>query len=100
MLEFFLIMHFMHFSNQGKKDETIVHFICSAGTLIPKYYYVPHDRLEAERKKPGSQRRISSSEGEDGNIFLWGQAVYIISQLLRTSNMSTFNGHSFVQCDP
>ncbi|KAK2190913.1 hypothetical protein NP493_65g06037 [Ridgeia piscesae] len=52
------------------------------GPIVPKYYYVSMDCIEAERAKPGSQKRVASSEGTDGNIFLWGQSVYIISQLL------------------
>lgn len=49
---------------------------------MPKYYYVPNNLADEERKKPGSQIRYASSEGEGDNIFLWGQSVYIISQLL------------------
>ena len=40
------------------------------------------DDIEAERAKPGSQERHPSGEGEGHNFFLWGQSVYIISQLL------------------
>ena len=52
------------------------------GAIMPKYYYVPSDLIEEERRKPGSQIRFASSEGEGDNVFLWGQSVYIISQLL------------------
>jgi len=52
------------------------------GPIVPKYYFVPAEYIEAERANPGSQPRDSSSEGENGNLFLWGQSVYIISQLL------------------
>lgn len=50
--------------------------------LIPKYYYVLREGVEAERLEPGSQMRLPSKEGEPGCLFLWGQALYIISQLL------------------
>jgi len=52
------------------------------GPVIPKYYYVAREDIEAERHSPGSQARIASDEGENGNLFLWGQAVYMVSQLL------------------
>ena len=52
------------------------------GPVVPKYYYVPRDHLQAERADPGSQRKVASGEGSGGNLFLWGQSVYIISQLL------------------
>ena len=50
--------------------------------VVPKYYYIDKNNVEAERANPGSQPRFASSEGEDGSLFLWGQSVYIISQLL------------------
>ncbi|NXW23341.1 KPBB kinase, partial [Circaetus pectoralis] len=50
--------------------------------VVPKYYYVPADFVELEKKNPGSQKRFPSNNGRDGKFFLWGQAVYIISKLL------------------
>ncbi|XP_031977804.1 phosphorylase b kinase regulatory subunit beta isoform X1 [Corvus moneduloides] len=50
--------------------------------VVPKYYYVPADFVELEKKSPGSQRRFPSNNGRDGKLFLWGQAVYIIAKLL------------------
>jgi len=53
------------------------------GPIIPKYYYVSKESMEAEKANPGSQDRVASDEdAETGNIYLWGQSVYIISQLL------------------
>ncbi|XP_068721668.1 phosphorylase b kinase regulatory subunit beta-like isoform X1 [Montipora capricornis] len=52
-----------------------------SGELIPHYFYVPKIYLEAERKKPHSQIRLPSTE-EDGDIFLWGQSLLIIMNLL------------------
>uniref|UniRef100_A0A672V6B8 Phosphorylase b kinase regulatory subunit n=1 Tax=Strigops habroptila TaxID=2489341 RepID=A0A672V6B8_STRHB len=50
--------------------------------VVPKYYYVPADFIELEKKNPGSQKRFPSNSGCDGKFFLWGQAVYIIAKLL------------------
>ncbi|XP_036390620.1 phosphorylase b kinase regulatory subunit beta-like isoform X2 [Megalops cyprinoides] len=50
--------------------------------VIPKYYYVPADFVEAEQKKQGSQKRFPSNSGRDGKLFLWGQALYNIAKLL------------------
>ncbi|NXB98506.1 KPBB kinase, partial [Orthonyx spaldingii] len=50
--------------------------------VVPKYYYVPADFVEMEKKSPGSQRRFPSNNGRDGKLFLWGQAVFIIAKLL------------------
>ncbi|XP_030575205.1 phosphorylase b kinase regulatory subunit beta isoform X2 [Archocentrus centrarchus] len=50
--------------------------------IIPKYYYVPADFVEAEQNKHGSQKRFPSNCGRDGKVFLWGQALYNIAKLL------------------
>ncbi|XP_038123263.1 phosphorylase b kinase regulatory subunit beta isoform X2 [Cyprinodon tularosa] len=50
--------------------------------VIPKYYYVPADFVEAEQNKHGSQKRFPSNSGRDGKMFLWGQALYNIAKLL------------------
>uniref|UniRef100_A0A674NTI8 Phosphorylase b kinase regulatory subunit n=1 Tax=Takifugu rubripes TaxID=31033 RepID=A0A674NTI8_TAKRU len=50
--------------------------------IIPKYYYVPADFVEAEQSKHGSQKRFPSNAGRDGKIFLWGQALYNLAKLL------------------
>ncbi|XP_049327105.1 phosphorylase b kinase regulatory subunit beta isoform X1 [Astyanax mexicanus] len=50
--------------------------------VIPKYYHVPADFVEAEQKKHGSQKRFPSNSGQDGMLFLWGQALYNIAKLL------------------
>ncbi|XP_030620490.1 phosphorylase b kinase regulatory subunit beta isoform X3 [Chanos chanos] len=50
--------------------------------VIPKYYYVPADFVEAEQKKQGSQKRYPSNSGRDGMFFLWGQALFNIAKLL------------------
>lgn len=53
--------------------------------IIPKYYYVPADFVEAEQNKHGSQKRFPSNSGRDGKVFLWGQALYNIAKLLGMS---------------
>ncbi|XP_075934148.1 phosphorylase b kinase regulatory subunit beta isoform X4 [Anarhichas minor] len=50
--------------------------------VIPKYYYVPADFVEAEQNKHGSQKRFPSNSGRDGMVFLCGQALYNIAKLL------------------
>ncbi|KAM9410360.1 phosphorylase b kinase regulatory subunit beta isoform 2-T3 [Pholidichthys leucotaenia] len=50
--------------------------------IIPKYYYVPADFVEAEQNKRGTQKRFPSNSGRDGKVFLWGQALYNIAKLL------------------
>jgi hypothetical protein len=58
------------------------------GLILPKYYYVEKDSLELEKSNPGSQEKVPSNEdGDTGNIYLLGQAVYIISQLLGESDV-------------
>ncbi|KAI8491842.1 hypothetical protein Bbelb_302150 [Branchiostoma belcheri] len=52
------------------------------GVVIPKYYFVSEENVEAERKAPGSQKRVPSDEGTDGKLFLWGQSLYLIACLL------------------
>lgn len=54
--------------------------MCLSGDLIPHYYYVPKIYLEAEKKEPRSQVRLPSDE--HGDLFLWGQSLLLIMQLL------------------
>nr|XP_023673751.1 phosphorylase b kinase regulatory subunit beta isoform X1 [Paramormyrops kingsleyae] len=62
--------------------EAVVFQTYEGHTVIPKYYYVPADFVEAEQKKHGSQKRFPSNSGRDGQLFLWGQALYNIAMLL------------------
>ncbi|KAF2352247.1 Glycoside hydrolase family 15/Phosphorylase b kinase regulatory chain family [Trinorchestia longiramus] len=50
--------------------------------VVPKYYYVPKDYIEMEREKPGTQLRMASNHGSASNLFLLGQSVYVIAELL------------------
>lgn len=58
-------------------------FLCFlADYIVPMYFYVPKEFLEAERAEPGSQPRLPSAEGDVDNLFMMGQALHIISKLL------------------
>lgn len=47
------------------------------------YYYVPSKDIEAERLQPGTVCKFPSNIGSPGDaLFLWAQAMYVISQLL------------------
>ncbi|ODN04689.1 putative phosphorylase b kinase regulatory subunit beta [Orchesella cincta] len=50
--------------------------------IVPMYFFVPKDNIELERQEPGSQFRHVSPEGSASNLFLWGQSMYVIAQLL------------------
>ena len=52
------------------------------GIVVPKYYYVARDYIQAERDNPGGLHRLPTSEGTDDNYFLWGQSVYLVMKLL------------------
>ncbi|XP_067854028.1 phosphorylase b kinase regulatory subunit beta isoform X2 [Heptranchias perlo] len=62
--------------------EPLLHQSYEGFAIVPKYYYVPGDFIELERASPGSLKRYPSNVGRDGNLFLWGQALYIIAKLL------------------
>ncbi|XP_070186518.1 phosphorylase b kinase regulatory subunit beta-like isoform X2 [Littorina saxatilis] len=57
-------------------------FSSDDGQLVPKYYYVPRECVEQERANPGSQTKVASPEGTTAGVFLWGQSLFIIAQLL------------------
>ncbi|TVP61782.1 MAG: glycosyl hydrolase family 15 [Leptolyngbya sp. LCM1.Bin17] len=46
--------------------------------LLPELYYVPEDKLDLERQKPGSQTRLAN----DNLPLVWAQSLYILGQLL------------------
>ncbi|GAB1293434.1 Phosphorylase b kinase regulatory subunit beta [Apodemus speciosus] len=60
----------------------LLHQTTEGYPVVPKYYYVPADFVEDEKRNPGSQKRFPSNCGRDGKLFLWGQALYIIAKLL------------------
>ncbi|XP_059855123.1 phosphorylase b kinase regulatory subunit beta isoform X3 [Delphinus delphis] len=60
----------------------VLHQTTEGYPVIPKYYFVPADFVEYEKRNPGSQKRFPSNCGRDGKLFLWGQALYVIAKLL------------------
>ncbi|XP_064193280.1 phosphorylase b kinase regulatory subunit beta isoform X1 [Anguilla rostrata] len=62
--------------------ESVIFQSLDGHAVIPKYYHVPADFVEAEQKQHGSQKRFPSNSGRDGRLFLWGQAMYNIAKLL------------------
>ncbi|XP_057325628.1 probable phosphorylase b kinase regulatory subunit beta isoform X1 [Microplitis mediator] len=77
----------------------LIHKDAVGDPVIPMYYYVPEKSIEIERQDPGSTYRVSSVEGsgikssngeEEGNLYLWNQAMFVIAQLL-TSGLLHIN---------
>lgn len=62
--------------------EPLLHHSYDGFAKVPKYYYVPADFIESEKESPGSQKRFPNTSAQEGNLFLWGQALYIIAKLL------------------
>ncbi|KAF6776859.1 hypothetical protein AHF37_03649 [Paragonimus kellicotti] len=60
----------------------LVHPVSETYPWLPKFFYVPQEDLEKERNCRGSVVRKSSFRLPGESFFLWGQAVYLISQLL------------------
>ncbi|CAH8476949.1 unnamed protein product [Heterobilharzia americana] len=60
----------------------LVHPVSESHPWLPKFFYVPVEELEKERQCRGSAARKSSFRLAGESRFLWGQSVYIISQLL------------------
>ena len=57
--------------------------------LMPMYYAVKPEDVLDERARPGSSARAPSSEGSSSaNVFLWGQAMLVLAELL-TANLIT-----------
>lgn len=53
--------------------------------LVPMMFSVPTDSMKEEKCEPRSQKRkitMSNIVGAQNDVFLWGQAMYIISELL------------------
>lgn len=47
--------------------------------LLPELYYVPADKVEAERAAPGSQERLPN----DNVPLVWAQSLYLLGALLQ-----------------
>ncbi|KAH8852791.1 putative phosphorylase b kinase regulatory subunit beta [Schistosoma japonicum] len=60
----------------------LVHPVSEEYPWLPKFYFVPTEELEKERQCRESAIRKSSFRLVGESRFLWGQSIYIISQLL------------------
>ncbi len=52
--------------------------------LLPELYFVPKDKLNAERKNPGSQER----QANDNLPLVWAQSLWIVARLLNDKCIS------------
>jgi hypothetical protein len=70
--------------------EIAIQYMSYLDPIVPMYFYVPMDNIEEEKQEPGSQPRVMNPESSPCQVFLWGQAMYIIAQLL-TSGLVHLN---------
>ncbi|XP_044751763.1 probable phosphorylase b kinase regulatory subunit beta isoform X2 [Coccinella septempunctata] len=56
-----------------------IHLDSNGDPIIPMYFYIAKEDIEIEKSKPYSTERKPCSEP---GIFLWGQAMFILAQLL------------------
>ncbi|KAA0185357.1 Phosphorylase b kinase regulatory subunit [Fasciolopsis buskii] len=81
----------------------LVHPVTELFPWLPKFFFVPLDELDRERSVRGSVVRKSSFRFPGESYFLWGQAVYLISQLLISDCLSPSDldplGRS-ISCNP
>ncbi|BFZ13480.1 hypothetical protein BsWGS_16519 [Bradybaena similaris] len=66
--------------NQEMVDKLL--YESADGQLLPMYYFVPKQLIEKEKANPGSQLKVPSAEGSTAGVFMWGQSLLFISQLL------------------
>ena len=60
--------------------------------LIPQMYCVKSEEMKQEKEKPKSQRRkiTNCQNNTPTEVFLWGQAMFIISELLTHNLVYTY----------
>lgn len=59
--------------------------------ILPKYFYVPSPVIDDEKRNSGSQHRVASNDGcSTPDLFLWGQAMVIISDLLTSHLLNVY----------
>lgn len=76
--EIYLHLQVQHY---GDKLQALLWKSDNGELLVPRFYYVTAADAAKEAKNPGSAERLCSFRSEDENpVFLWGQALYIISQ--------------------
>jgi len=61
------------------------------GLLIPQYFFIPPEDIDLERNHPGRGQRVPSDVGSVDGVFIWGQSVYFIAQLLGMELEYTLN---------
>ena len=80
----YLLLHFL-FTNQPilakqyreKLEGLLVEH--NGQKLLPELYYVPSDKIQAEREKPGSQTRLPNE-----NVpLVWAQSLYVLGALVQ-----------------
>jgi phosphorylase kinase alpha/beta subunit len=78
----------LNYAFQGNKDEVSLYAekldeimvrTEEGMKLVPELYAVPHDSVNGEYQKPGSQNRVVVGRCP----FLWGQSLYILGKLLQ-----------------
>ncbi|MBN2897028.1 MAG: glycoside hydrolase family 15 protein [Campylobacterales bacterium] len=63
--------------------------------LLPELYFVPHEALDAERERPGSQTRLPN----ENLPLVWAQSLFILSEMmldgiLHPSDIDPLHRHS------
>lgn len=57
--------------------------------ILPMHYFVPMDAIPDEKANAGSQYRYPSTEGSSAsNIFIWGQSMMLMADLLTSQLIS------------
>ena len=73
-------------------EARIVYDVQTGDPLIPQMYCVKSEEMRQEKEKPKSQRRkiTNCHNNAPTEIFLWGQAMFIISELLTHKLVYTY----------
>ena len=73
-------------------EARIVHDLQTGDPLIPQMLGVAVEQMKQEKQKPRSQRRkiTNCHNNAPTEIFLWGQAMFIISELLTKGLVYTY----------
>lgn len=53
--------------------------------LLPELYYVPFDKVQAEKENPGSQKRVAN----DNLPLVWAQSLYLVGKMLDEELITT-----------
>ncbi|KAG1714606.1 putative phosphorylase b kinase regulatory subunit beta [Nymphon striatum] len=71
-------------SEYQKKLSPLLRSDKNGDTIVPQYYYVDSENVAAEKANPNSQvKHPYIANNKNGcKVFMWGQSMYIISQLL------------------